>query len=118
MPSAKLSLFQLFITVADVGLAAGILYVLLPDSHIIGYYHFFFIYVAATTLGILSHVPGGLGVFEWVVLTMLGNYYSPAVIFGTLLLFRLIYLMLPLVIAAMTLLAFEYYAGKKSLPKP
>ena len=115
MPSAGISIFQLIITIVDVGLASAILYVLLPDSHIIGYQHFFFVYVIAVTLGILSHVPGGLGVFEWVVLTMLKDYYPPATIFGTLLLFRIIYLLIPLGIAALLLLWFEWREGKKKL---
>ncbi len=117
MPSAGLSVFQLVITVLDVAVASAILYVLLPDSKIIGYQHFFFVYVIATTIGILSHVPGGLGVFEWVVLTMLGNYYHAPTIFGTLLLFRIIYLLIPLAIAAVFLLLFELQEGKKSAAK-
>lgn len=113
MPSAPLSLFQLIITVVDVALAALILYILLPDSKIVGYQHFFFVYVIATTLGILSHVPGGLGVFEWVVLTMLNEYFETPAIFGALLLFRIIYLFFPLVIAAIGLIAYEWRQNKK-----
>ncbi|TAH32663.1 MAG: UPF0104 family protein [Alphaproteobacteria bacterium] len=118
MPSAPLSIFQLIITVTDVAVASAILYVLLPDSKIIGYQHFFFIYVIGTTIGILSHVPGGLGVFEWVVLTMLGNYYSAPTIFGTLLLFRIIYLLGPLAIAAVFLVLFEWQEGRRKKPTP
>ena len=118
MPSAPLSIFQLLITVLDVGIAAAILYVLLPDSKIIGYQHFFFVYVIGTTIGILSHVPGGLGVFEWVVLIMLGNYYSAPTIFGTLLLFRIIYLLGPLAIAAVFLLLFEWEESRRKKIAP
>jgi uncharacterized membrane protein YbhN (UPF0104 family) len=107
-PSARLSIVQLLITVLDLCLASAVLYMLLPDSSVIGFFNVFVIYVVATTIGILSHVPGGLGVFDWVVLMMLGSVFPTPAIIGALLLYRIIYLFLPLIVAAIGLMLFEW----------
>lgn len=113
-PSARLSMVQLLITLLDLCLASAVLYMLLPDSAVIGFFHVFVIYVVATTLGILSHVPGGLGVFDWVALMMLGSVFPTPTIIGALLLYRIIYLFLPLIVAAMCLLWFEIRQRQKA----
>lgn len=112
-PSALLSVWQVILALLDVGCAAAVLYVLLPDSRIVPYYYFFSIYIIAYTLGILSHVPGGLGVFEVVIITLLaGKLHEPSIV-GALLLFRIIYLFVPLVIAALTLVGYEWWERRK-----
>ncbi len=115
-PSAWMSIFQLVLTFVDLGLAASVLYVLLPPVEGLGFVHLFFVYVIATTLGILSHVPGGLGVFEWAALIMLADYYDAPTIIGALLIFRLIYLFLPLVVASLSLLAYETWQKRAQQP--
>jgi uncharacterized membrane protein YbhN (UPF0104 family) len=113
-PSALLSLWQVFIAALDVACAAAVFYVLLPDSHVLHFYYFFGIYIVAYTLGILSHVPGGLGVFEIIVITLLGNKIPETAIIGALLLFRIIYLFVPLILATVSFIAFEAWEKKKS----
>ena len=111
-PSAMLSIWQVLLAAADVGFAAAVLYVLLPDSNVVSYYYFFAIYLIAYTLGILSHVPGGLGIFEVVIITLLADKLPEPSIVGALLLFRIIYLFVPLVLAALALLAYEALHGR------
>ncbi|MGH8507638.1 MAG: bifunctional lysylphosphatidylglycerol flippase/synthetase MprF, partial [Gammaproteobacteria bacterium] len=63
LPSGRVAMAQLFFTLADIVFAGGCLYVLLnaPDVPFIA---FLAVYSIATLAGMVSHVPGGLGVFE------------------------------------------------------
>jgi phosphatidylglycerol lysyltransferase len=64
-PGTTLVLVQLLLTAVDVLAAAATLWVLLPSMGI-SFFAFGSIYLVAVALGVLSHVPGGLGVFELV----------------------------------------------------
>jgi phosphatidylglycerol lysyltransferase len=64
-------------------------------------------FLAAQILGIISHVPGGLGVFEGTMLLLLGAHLPQADLLTALLLFRLAYYLLPLVLALAILLIDE-----------
>ena len=79
--------------------AGGVLWVLLP-AHTVSYAAFLPIYAVALALGILSHVPAGLGVFEAVMLAALSGLAPPAEILAAFALYRLIYQVLPLAVAA------------------
>ena len=68
-------------------------------------------YSIALVLGILSHVPGGLGVFEAVILLACGDRAPVEQILSALVLYRVIYYLLPLVLAAVLLAAYEVRAG-------
>src|SRR3546814_4816085 len=63
LPTAKLALQQLAISVVELVFSATAPWYLLPQSAI-GFSSFLAFYAIAITLGIISHVPGGLGVFE------------------------------------------------------
>jgi uncharacterized membrane protein YbhN (UPF0104 family) len=82
----------------DVCAAAAVLFVLLPQGHGIGYETFLAVYVFATMLGIASHSPGGLGVFEATILLALSRLPREGVL-GALLLFRICYYLVPFVLA-------------------
>jgi uncharacterized membrane protein YbhN (UPF0104 family) len=73
-------------------------YVLLPPEAQIGFEAFPGIYVIAAPISLLSLAPGGLGVFETIVVTLLANS-SKAVSLGSLIAYRLIYFVLPLALA-------------------
>ena len=49
------------------------------------------VYSVAIGLGILSHVPGGVGIFETVILGALGTRLPLDGLVGALLLYRVIY---------------------------
>ena len=59
---------------------------LLPSGHGVGYLAFAALYSFAAMLGIASHSPGGLGVFEATMLKGVGG--SPDKLLASLLLFR------------------------------
>lgn len=105
LPSARLGLLQLLITALDVAAAAGVLYFLLPQAPPFG--SFFLVYILALTAGVLSHVPGGVGVFEAVLLAAFASTLGAAPLAAALLLYRLIYVLVPLVLACLLLLINE-----------
>ena len=85
---------------------AGVLFVLLPGGHNLSFETFLAIYVFAVMLGVASHAPGGLGVFEATILLALSSYPREPVL-GALLLFRLCYYLVPFVLALALLGAYE-----------
>ncbi|MFZ4967442.1 bifunctional lysylphosphatidylglycerol flippase/synthetase MprF [Pseudomonas gingeri] len=105
LPSARLTLLQLVITALDVAAAATVLYLLLPEAPPFG--AFLLVYLLALAAGVLSHVPGGVGVFEAILLAAFANELGAAPLAAALLLYRLIYVLLPLLLACLTLLSTE-----------
>jgi phosphatidylglycerol lysyltransferase len=101
-PTPVVAARQILTGALDWGLAAGVLYVLMPEAISGGFGHFLAIFVVAQMAGLISHVPGGLGVFEAVMLAgfgATGNHGLEAPILGSLAAFRLVYYLLPLCVA-------------------
>jgi glycosyltransferase 2 family protein len=101
LPGPLLTLGQMTLGVIDVCSASAALYVLLPKDAVIGFPTFATLYSFAAMLGIASHSPGGLGVFEATILQAVGGDVDA--LLAALLLFRGIYYIVPF-IAAMALL--------------
>jgi uncharacterized membrane protein YbhN (UPF0104 family) len=101
LPGPRLTLGQMALGVIDVCSASAALYVLLPRDHRFGFPTFATLYSFAAMLGIASHAPGGLGVFEATILQGVGS--SQDAVLASLLLFRGIYYVVPF-IAAMAML--------------
>ncbi|HEY9726013.1 MAG TPA: hypothetical protein V6D50_06140, partial [Chroococcales cyanobacterium] len=57
--------------------------------------------------GVVSNVPGGLGVFETVLLLILSSQIPAATVLGSLLAYRGIYYILPLAFATILLGVYE-----------
>ncbi|MFD1745329.1 bifunctional lysylphosphatidylglycerol flippase/synthetase MprF [Rhizobium helianthi] len=112
LPDTLTSSRQFLITAADLAVSASVLYVLLPQTNI-GWPSFFAIYATAVGLGVLSHVPAGLGVFEAVIIGALGNAISLDILLGSLMLYRMIYHVLPLTIAIVMVIVSEARALAK-----
>ncbi len=102
VPSPRLTLLQLVITALDVAAAATVLYFLLPEAPPLG--AFMLVYLLALAAGVLSHVPGGVGVFEAILLAAFADKLGAAPLAAALLLYRLIYVILPLLVACLMLL--------------
>nr|WP_283256122.1 bifunctional lysylphosphatidylglycerol flippase/synthetase MprF [Dyella humicola] len=110
LPSARVAARQILVGAVDWGLAAYVLYLLMPDQVDTGFGHFLAIFVLAQIAGLISHVPGGLGVFEAVMLAgfgAAGNQGLEAPILGALAAYRLIYYFLPLLAATLVVLVRE-----------
>lgn len=89
---------QLAVTLIDIAAASFALWVLLPAGKP-DYATFVAIYAAATMIGVLSHVPGGIGVFETVVISTLPTSVPAGDAAAALLLFRLVYYLVPFALA-------------------
>jgi uncharacterized membrane protein YbhN (UPF0104 family) len=77
-------------------LAGLILYCLAFHAVKIPIIEFISIFVVAQSIGIFAQVPGGVGVFESVVIMAMPDGIDKAVLFGSLLAFRIVYFLLPL----------------------
>ena len=73
LPGPRLTLGQMALGVIDICSAAAALYVLLPRDNRFGFPAFATLYSFASMLGIASHAPGGLGVFEATILQGVGG---------------------------------------------
>ena len=102
-PPAHLLFFQLLIAAADWMLASLVLFVILAPGASISYPEFLGVYLLAQLAGLVSQVPGGLGVFETVIMLMLSSRLPADQIFGALLGYRALYYWLPLLSAAILL---------------
>jgi phosphatidylglycerol lysyltransferase len=103
LPSLRLLIAQLIIAALDWMLASLVLFVLLPAGNAMSYLEFFGVYLLAQLAGLVSQVPGGLGVFETVMVLMLSARLPANQIFGALLGYRALYYWLPLGAAALLL---------------
>jgi glycosyltransferase 2 family protein len=101
LPGPLLTLGQMALGVIDICSASAALYVLLPKADRLGFPAFATLYSFAAMLGIASHAPGGLGVFEATILQGVGG--NEDAVLASLLLFRGIYYAVPF-IAAMAML--------------
>jgi phosphatidylglycerol lysyltransferase len=110
LPPVGLALRQLVISAVELAASALVLWLLLPPGHIPPA-AFVAFYAIATTAGIVSHVPGGVGVFETVMLLAAGNGVPRDAMLGALLLNRGIYYVLPLVVATGMLILYELRSG-------
>src|SRR5256885_14124343 len=59
---------QIALSVMDLSRSSAVVWGLLPPQTHIGFVTFLGVYAAAGIAGIVSHVPGGVGVFEAVML--------------------------------------------------
>lgn len=112
-PSFKISLAQIAISSFDWILAAAVLYAVLPSNISLSYLDFLGIYLLAMFAGVVSNVPGGLGVFETIILLILSSKVSAAAVLGSMLVYRGVYYYLPLLLAAGLLGIYEI---KKNRP--
>ncbi len=97
IPSPYVCLAQISISSLDWLLAGSVLFVLLRHDLAFPYPNFIGIFLFAQIAGLASQAPGGLGVFEMVALIMLSPYAPPASILGSLLVYRGIYYILPMI---------------------
>ena len=106
LPCARLTLIQIGIGVLDLTAGGLAMYALLPADPAIDFITLLVIFVAAALLGFLSHAPGSLGVFEAAMLVALPQFQKEELL-ASLLIFRVLYFMLPFCAAVLLLSARE-----------
>ena len=98
LPAPRIAASQLVLAVLDLAFACGTLYVLLPESANVSFVAFLGLYMVALAVSVLSLVPGGLGVLESILVLLLPGV-APTQLLGALLAYRLVYYVLPFVVA-------------------
>jgi phosphatidylglycerol lysyltransferase len=99
-PAPLVALPQIALAVVDLALSAMVLWLLLPANSGVGLLVFAGAYSTAITAGVISHIPGGLGVFETLIVLALPSVPADQLL-GSLLAWRAIYYVLPLLVAAL-----------------
>lgn len=110
LPTTQLALRQLLISAIELATSAAALWFLLPQGQI-PLPTFIVFYAIAIAAGIVSHVPGGVGVFEAVMLLATQSHVGTDAMLGALLLNRGIYYVLPLVVATGMVVTYELRSG-------
>jgi uncharacterized membrane protein YbhN (UPF0104 family) len=108
LPPFDITARQIAVASIDLCFAAASLYVLLPDTTTIHFFSFVGLYVLALQSGVASNVPGGVGVFESVLIELLPGGVTPELV-SAVLLYRFIYYFIPLVLGV------GLFAGREAL---
>lgn len=118
LPSPGMAFWQTLVSSIDVVLSSLVLWVLLLGKVDIGFGAFLVVFVVAQVMGVISQVPGGIGVFESAFLWLMSDIdvtEQHLVLIGALLLYRVIYYFVPLLLAGVSLICYEMYSRRKLL---
>ncbi|HEV7515326.1 MAG TPA: lysylphosphatidylglycerol synthase domain-containing protein, partial [Thermoanaerobaculia bacterium] len=115
LPGTELALAQIAIASLDWALAGAALYALVPDSWGIHFPSFLATFLLAQVAGLVSQVPGGLGVFESLMILLLPRELPRQQILGCLVAFRAIYYFCPLIASTVLLAAHEVIGRRAQL---
>jgi phosphatidylglycerol lysyltransferase len=106
LPPACTVFLQYLLSTVDWALAGAVLYALLPETGLT-FPELLSAFLAAQLVGLVSHVPGGVGVFEGTMAFLLRGHLAPEQLVSSLLLYRLVYYVAPLALALAILVADE-----------
>lgn len=108
VPSLRVGLAQAAIASADLMIGAGVLYVLIAPILDPGYWPLLSVYILSLVVGVTTQVPAGLGVFEFVTIQLLVRVDRPELV-AVLVVWRAVFYLLPLAVAAILLAAHELW---------
>ena len=112
LPSTGILSGQILFSVLDIGFAGATLYILLPD-HSFSFAGFLAVFAIALVAGVLSHVPGGIGVFEAVMATALHRFVPLEGLTAALVSYRAIYYLFPFIVGIVLLILSELFISFK-----
>jgi phosphatidylglycerol lysyltransferase len=115
LPSLRIALAQVILGSLDWCLSAGVLYVLLPSGGDLPFFAFLSPYLIAQVTGLVSTVPGGAGVFEATLLLLLSARVGRGSLIGAMLVYRVVYYLLPLALATLAIGTYEAFERKASV---
>jgi phosphatidylglycerol lysyltransferase len=116
LPPPRLAAAQLTISIVDWTLAGAVLYVLLPSDRL-SFIAFMGVFLTSVLLGMASHVPGGLGVFEGLMVLLLEPYLDSSQLLPALVVYRAVYYLLPLAVALLVLVADELHQRREYMAR-
>ncbi|HFD13215.1 MAG TPA: bifunctional lysylphosphatidylglycerol flippase/synthetase MprF, partial [Crenotrichaceae bacterium] len=114
LPASETIVKQIVLATTNLGLIAMLIYVLLPAGIGVSYLTFLGVFAVALIAGSASNVPGGIGVFESVILLGLPEI-SPAALLASILMFRAIYYLTPLAFASIMFTYHEMIRNKEHM---
>ena len=97
LPSAPLTLVQILIGVVDLAFYSTAMYLLMPANPPIDFVSLAVVFILVTLLGFASHAPGSAGVLELLLVAL--PQFDPNQLLATLLVFRVLYFIIPFGIA-------------------
>jgi phosphatidylglycerol lysyltransferase len=110
IPRPRIAVAQVLVATLDIAWVGVLLWLLLPKAVAIGPLAFVGIYAIAIVAATLSHVPGGLGVLESVIVIALPQIDADQIV-GALIAWRVIQYLLPL-LAATTAFSVQQLRGR------
>lgn len=115
-PTPAQAVAQVGIAAVDLAAASAALFVLVPSASLPEFPLFFLAYALAIIAALISHIPGGIGVFEAVILASMPGVDPPTLV-AALIMYRIIYYLLPLAVAAILLVLHERRQRRQPLAK-
>lgn len=115
-PDGTVTGLALLVGVTDIVASGFALWALLPADVSLTFPAFLVIFVSAIALGVISHVPGGLGVFEGIILLAIPTTPASGLL-ASLIMFRFLYYLLPMGLAAGALAFMEVRERHEILTK-
>jgi phosphatidylglycerol lysyltransferase len=116
LPPPRLAVAQVTLSMVDWALAGAVLYALLPPGRL-PFLPLMAVFLISILFGMASHVPGGLGVFEGLMVLMLRPYLESGELLPALVVYRAVYYLLPLTIALVVLVAAELHQRREQVAR-
>ncbi|QBF26548.1 UPF0104 family protein [Pseudomonas tructae] len=111
LPGIRLAALQALMGACNWSLMALVVFSLLPNGA--GYPTVLAVLLISSIAGVVTHIPAGLGVLEAVFLTLLQGTYSKGTLLAALLGYRVLYFLLPLLVASLVYLVLERLASQR-----
>ena len=102
-PGLPLVSVQFVVAIVDWVLAGVVAWVLLPAAPGLTFVEFLGLFALAQGVGLASHVPGGLGVFDTLMVLLLSPYIGAEAAASSMVAYRVIYYVLPFAVACLVL---------------
>jgi phosphatidylglycerol lysyltransferase len=115
LPGPRLALVQVGLSSLDWVFSAAVFWLFLPSAPGLTFPTFVGVYLLAVLGGIVSHVPGGIGVFETAMVVLLAHWLPGDVVLGAAILYRVAYYLVPLGLAVGLFGAFELRERREAL---
>ena len=109
LPTPAMTALQFVVGIIDVTLVSSVLYLLLPATAHLAYLPFLAVYLASVLVGIVSHVPAGLGVIESMLLLLLPDV-PPEQLLASVLMYRVVFEIVPMLVALALWGSFEAFS--------
>ena len=115
LPSLRLASLQLGMGAGNWLLMSGIVFILL--QHRIDFFSVASVLLLAAIAGVITHIPGNLGVLEAVFVALLSHRMPQHELLAGLVAYRVVYFLLPLLLATAGYLVMESRARKTARPR-